>query len=532
MDNFMDLVNETIENDKKNSLVLTENGGIAHKSSGHYLVDINYATSSLRSAEPVKIIEMFHNAYKEDPSYSILWLFYASDVRGGMGERRLFKILFQHLSEINPEATLKLLRLVPEYSRWDNLWPLLYSSNQQISDAVMEMISTALSIDMDNMRHNQPISLLAKWLPSNNTSSRKSRDLALKIELRLGLSARKYRKMLSALRRYLDLVEIHASNNDWSGIDYEKVPSRANLIYKDAFMKHDEDRRIKYLDPLSKGESKINGSVNFPHDVAHKYLKGLCHCGSIHDIIYRIDPTVEALWNALPDYVNGNDSTLVIADSSGSMGVKIGGTDVAAIEVAYALGVYFAEKLSGPYHNKMITFSENPKYIELLGTSLKDNLNILLGTSEIANTNIERTMALILRTAVENDLKQEELPSNILILSDGEFDYMADIRSYNNNAGFRYWGSEESRKSDFDLIKDKFKEKGYKLPKITFWNLNSRTMIVPIKQNDLGVNLVSGFSPAVIKLVLTGKTDPYDALKTMLDDKRYDPVREALAKED
>lgn len=529
MDDFMKLLDETITDEKENGLVETENGALSYKSSGSALVDLNYATASLRSADPETICQMFEKAYDENKLNAVLWLFYASDVREGMGERRLFRILFKDLAMINNRLAINLIDLVPEYSRWDNLWPLLEDDevDEDVKFAVHDLVCSQLIHDMRSRREGKPISLLAKWMPSNNTSSKRSRDLAKKFEKELQIPPKKYRKMLSVLRKYLDLVETHISKNDWSGIDYEKVPSRANIIYKDAFMKHDETRRTEYLELLKKGEAKINGSVNFPHDVAQMYVKA----NKFYEFNpetgeFPTDPDIESLWVALPDYVDGDASTLVIADSSASMTIPIGGTTVMAITAAYALGIYFAERLKGPFHNKMITFSENPTYIDLPGTSLLTNLYTIFEKSEVANTNIEKTMALILRTAVENHLSQDELPKNILILSDGEFDYMADLPETNS----RYWGDVSARQSSFDGIIKKFNEAGYKMPKLTFWNLNSRTRGVPVRENELGVNLVSGFSPAVVKLVLTGKTDPHDALMEILNSDRYSPVADAFCR--
>lgn len=522
MENFMKLLKETINDDENNSLVETENGALEYKSSGTKLVDLNYAVSSLRGAEPQKICDLFDAAYAENPRYAVLWLFYASDVRGGMGERRLFRIIFKHLCKRDPLFCVHLIPLVPEYSRWDNLWPLLDNDMSiSVCRTVIELVARQLMQDMRHMKEHKNISLLAKWMPSCNASSRRTREFALKFEIAFGTTEKEYRKMLSALRKYLDIVEIHASKNDWSGIQYDKVPSRANLMYKNAFVTHDEARYNEYISQVANGKAKINGLVNFPHDIVHEYIGNKYYHES------KIDNSLEALWKALPDYVTGGSSTLVVADSSGSMLDRIGNTRVRAIEVAFALGIYFAERLDGPYHNKMITFSENPKYIDLPGTSLLDNLETLYSHSEIAETNIEKTMMLILKTAIDNNITQDQLPRNILILSDMEFDAMIDIggesdpyqwiKNYNVN-----------RKASFDRIVEKFKEAGYKMPKITFWNINSRTHGIPLKENEVGVNLVSGFSPAVVKLVLTEKSDPYEALKEILDSDRYKPVADAI----
>lgn len=532
MENFIDLLKKAIKNDKNNSLVRTENGALEYKSSGTKLVDLNYAVSSLRDADPQQICDLFDEAYSENPKYAILWLFYASDIRRGLGERRLFRILFKHLCKLDPLCGEHLIPLVPVYSRWDNLWCLMEDKDMpnSIYLTVVKLVTIQLTEDMRHTQKHENISLLAKWMPSNNTSSSRSIMLACKFETALGITSKDYRKMLSALRRYLDLVEIHASKNDWGGIDYNKVPSRANLMYRNAFATHDKARYNEYIQQVTEGKAKINDSVNFPHDIVHQYMKDSYY--SYPD--KSIDNIIEALWKAFPDYVEGGSSTLVVADASGSMLDTIDKSGVTAIEVAFAIGIYFAEKLPEPYHNKIITFSANPDYIYLPGTSLLDNLKALYRHSEMTNTNIEKTMALILRTAIENNLTQDQLPRNILILSDMEFDAMVDIDdddSHTRWAYNRYWENKDylaKRKSSFDKIVEKFKEAGYKMPKITFWNLKSRTRGIPLKENELGVNLVSGFSPAVVKLVMSEKSDPYEALKEILDSNRYKPVADAI----
>ena len=324
--------------------------------------------------------------------------------------------------------------------------------------------------------------------------------------------------MLSKMRNYIDVVERKMSAKQWGNIDYEAVPSRANLIYNGAFLRNDEDRRRAYLGALAKGEAKINAGVLFPHDIVHAYA------GS-----RGVDQGIEAMWKALPDTVQGCGNTMVVADGSGSMQCNVGGnTSVTALEVANALAIYFAERSSGEFKDKYITFSSKPKLVDFSGAStLRDKIAIARRHNEVANTNIEATFDLILQTAINHNMAQGDMPANILIVSDMEFDVCATT---NAAASSNWYSSRSVRPTStlFDTIAQKYAAHGYQLPRLVFWNVNSRTGAIPVKQNDLGVALVSGFSVNIAKMVMSGKTDPYECLLEQLNSERYRAVEEAL----
>lgn len=373
------------------------------------------------------------------------------------------------------------------------------------------------------------ISLLAKWMCSENASSEQTKHYAKILREGLGLSSREYRKMLSTMRKYLDVVEVKMSGKNWSDINYEAVPSRANLIYNNAFLRNDEERRREYLGKLEKGEAKINASTLFPHDILHKYTSGGRR-------LPLMDATIEALWKALPNTVNGCGNTIVVADGSGSMITPVdNSSSVTALDVANALAIYFAERSSGQFKDKYITFSENPQYVDLSNcTSLHDKLQKAFGYNEVANTNIEAVFDLILTTAINNHMSQEDLPANILIISDMEFDSCA-VGGRVMSSQRDYWGRTYCEYADldnrlFDTITQRYANAGYKIPRLVFWNVNSRTGAIPVKENDLGVALVSGFSVNVVKMVMSGKTDPFECLLETLNSERYAPIEHALVK--
>ena len=510
---FMNAMQNTL-NDEFN-VSISENGAIGYRSSGKELLDLNFAVASLRGASEQEIIDKFTKAFFEDKILAMKWLFFARDVRGGLGERRLFRIILKSLIENNPEMVIPVINLVPEYGRYDDLWCLL--DNQESAKVVYNIVDEQLIEDLYNMKRNKPISLLAKWMPSINASSAQTKKYAKQFCKVFGYTEREYRQILSRLRKYLDVVETKMSAKNWSEIKYEAVPSKANLIYSNAFLKNDEERRKEYLEKLKKGETKINASTLYPHDIVHKYS------GGYRGLNYK-DATIEALWKALPDTVQGCGNTIVVADGSYSMTGNIGGnTTVTALDVANALAIYFAEHSSGEFKNKYITFSERPQFVDFSkADSLHDKLQIALTYDECANTNIEKVFDLILTTAIKHNMRQEDMPKNILIISDMEFDSCAASGDSN------MWRRNRPNQRLFEIIAQRYADAGYQLPRLVFWNVNSRTDTIPVKENELGVALVSGFSVNIVKMVMSNKLDPYECLLETLNSERYAPIEKAL----
>jgi len=481
---------------------VTENMALGYKTTGKSLLDMNFAVASLRGKPEEKIVNMFTKAYFEDKQTALIWLFYARDVRGGLGERRLFRVILDDLAKNHEEAPVdRLIDFIPEYGRCDDMLPLLSTRH---ADRVIELIKNQIDVDIAAMEKQESVSLLAKWLPSVNASCAETKRKAKLIAQKLGLTEKEYRKTLSRLRRYLDVLECKMSAGLFWDIDYKAVPSRANIIYRKAFLRRDEERRNAFLESLKKGETTINASVLYPHEIVNAYMDG-CQ-------VRPYDETLEQLWLALPD-IPALDNTIVVADGSGSMTASIGGSGCMALSVANALAVYFAEKNTGGFHNRYITFSGNPRLVDLSnGGTLKEKLQIALAYNEVANTNIYAVFDLILRTAVENRMSQDDMPKNIVVISDMEFDSCA----------------ENADEKLFAKISREYAEKNYRLPRLIFWNVNSRTNTIPVKENELGVALVSGFSISIAKMVMSLELDPYKCLLDILNDERYDKVREAV----
>ena len=487
-----------IANELNNEKCLTTNGAVGYVTSGKKLLDLNFSVTSLRKQNEQAIINKFMDAYYEDPMMAMKWLFYCRDARQGVGERRLFRVVMKYLTTLKPDVVRSVLKLVAEYGRWDDVMCLLETP---VKNDALIIIEEQLMADKANMDAGKSISLISKWCPSENASSKTTKAYATIVRKYLGMTSKQYRQMLSKMRGYLNVVERQMSAKQWNEIDYEAVPSRANLIYNGAFLRNDEERRRAYLGALSKGEAKINASVLFPDDIVHKYYTGSYWSGKVK----ALDETLEGLWNALPTLTTEN--TLVVRDGSGSMMGK-------PMDVSTAMAIYMAERSTGEFHNQFITFSAKPKLINLNGmNTLREKLLRTYQETDCSNTNIKAVFELILRTAVNSKMSQEEMPKNIVIISDMQF----DGRAFNFN------------QSLFETIAAEYAQCGYMMPRLIFWNVNEyHSNVVPIQQNELGVVLMSGYSQNLVKMVMSGETDPYQCLVKQLSDKRYDAVEEAV----
>lgn len=503
--NFVELAEKSLSD--LFNFSMTENGGLGYATTGKELLDMNFKLSSYRSMSDNDIKRDFFKAMVDDPMLALKFLFYARDVRGGAGERRFFRVIMAEIGRREPMLAMALLPIIAEYGRYDDIL-CLYGLSEDLNKGLDAYIYNTLMQDYRNAQQKKPATLLAKWLPSVSTGDFHKKQIAIRLSNKLfSGQPLMYQRFLSYLRGYLDIVERKMSNNEWDKIDYAKVPSMANLLYNKAFFKHDKERREAFIESLQKGEAKINASVAFPHDIVGKMVIG-------RRLVKPSPETaaLEEMWKALPRYTELG-STLVVQDGSGSMTGEIGRTSTTALQVAVALAIYFAETCEGPYKNKYITFSERPRFINVQHcTDLYNKVQTAMAYSEIANTDIDAVFELILVTACQNGLTQEQMPKRVLIISDMEFDYCAI----------------NARQRNFDSLRDRFKAQGYDLPALVFWNVMSRTGTIPMTQNDRGVTLVSGFSPSAIKMVMTGKTDPYDALVELINGPRYMPVEAAV----
>ena len=502
----------------------TENGAFGYKSAFDPMVDFNYKIASYRGRSEEEIRKDFDAILDKKEEDVLKFLFYIRDVRGGLGERRLFRICLKELVSHDFEDKNKIIRnfcdYIMEYGRADDLFCLLEDGVEDgVKDIVYGYIADLYSKDLIHYVKKEPISLLAKWMPSENTSSKKTKVLARTLRETLNMSPKSYRKSLSALRGWLHVVERQMSANQWGDINYNCVPSKANLNYRNAFLEHDTVRRVKYLEDLKNDVKgvKMNSSVNFPYEIVSRYsnaaISNWDDCEDIEDV--EVDESLELAWKNLKE-IPAFENCLVVADDSGSMMVNIPGAGrVTAMDVARSIAIYGAQHLKDAYHNKIVTFSETPRFLDISGKdTLRDILGYLEEHSEVRNTNIEAVFDLVLSTAVENNLKQKDLPKSIVVVSDMEFDECAIPEGgYTSTGG-----------NPIKAAQKKFSKAGYDLPTLVFWNVNSRTCTIPVKKNDLGVLLISGFSQNLFQMVSSGNFDARKMLDKVLNSDRYSKI--------
>lgn len=473
--------------------VYTENGAITNESTGDFCLDLFATIGAIRRESESEIISRFVRAYIEDKDIATKILFFARDIRGGLGERRVFRVILKWLAYNEEETVRKNLPYIAEYGRYDDLLVLM---GTPCENDMLPFIKMQFNIDINAMKDQKEVSLLAKWLPSINASNNKTVVMAKKIAKFLGMNDATYRKTLSSLRSYIKIIENNLRQKDYT-FDYEKQPSKAMFKYRKAFIRNDGERYGEFLNRVEKGEVKLNASNLAPYELVEPFIQGF----SIRRLTKQEQASINATWNSLPDY-GLNENAIAVIDTSGSM--YCSGKPLAA-SVALSLGIYFAERNNGYFKNYFIEFSEKPRLIEIVGKTFVEKLRFISSFNEVANTNVQAVFDLILKVAVKNKLPQSELPSKLYLISDMEFDEAVD----------------NAQISNFEYAKAKFEKFGYKLPNIVFWNVASRNKNQPVTKNDTGVVLVSGCTPKLFSMVASGEMNPLVFMMDVIGCERY-----------
>ena len=482
---------------KEENLTYTENGALTNRSTNSYCLDLFATIGALRNAEDREIISRFIKAYTEDNNMAMKILFFARDIRGGLGERRVFRSIWKWLSLHEAESVRKNITNVPEYGRFDDLLSLLGGPCEK---DMLSFIKEQLDKDLAALKIGESVSLLAKWLPSVNTSNKDSVKTAKKLAKALGFSDTEYRKVLVSLRAEIKLMENYLRDKDYS-FSYEKQPSKALYKYRLAFLRNDRERYSAFLEKAEKNPSVMNTGTLTPYDVVAPIINKDKERVAISKWDRR---SMDITWKALPDYT-GAENALAVVDGSASM-YWYGEYIPAA--VAQSLGIYFAEHNKGCFHNHFITFSENPRLVEIEGRDITEKIRYCMSLNEYANTDLLKVFDLILKTALKNHAKQEEIPEKLYIISDMEFDCCV----------------ENAEMSNFEYAKKEFARHGYRLPQIVFWNVNSRNQQQPVTKNEQGVALVSGASPQIFSMLSEGILDSYSFMLETLSAKRYERI--------
>lgn len=485
-----------------NRTALTANGALSNTSTLNPVLDFFSKAGAMRGREP-QAFELFQKAFDADPQSTIRCLFYLRDIRGGQGERSVFRYILNQLDE---DFVNKIAHYIPEYGRWDEV---------PFNEFTVEnIIAVQLSEDMANMKEGKGISLLAKWLPSEN-AGKASLASARKVAKLLGWigapvthsegsveadgksvqtvtslpNLRTYRKNVVALRKYYDnFLERLMSEKRWSEIDYSTLPSQAHKKHVKAFLRNDETRYRAYLEAVNKGEAKINSGTLFAYQ--------------LYDMVnnYRAAPdevkAADALWKNLPDYTNGQNA-LVLADVSGSMSGF-------PMSVSVSLALYFAERNEGLFKDYFLTFTSNSRLQKVSGNTLSAKMRSIESSDWAMSTNLQSAFDAILTAAKRGNATPDEMPSTLYIISDMQFNQACGSNSETN----------------FEAAQRKFKEAGYEMPHVVFWNANAWGNDAPATMYDDRVTLISGSNQSTFQYVVEGKT-PMQSMLDILNSERY-----------
>ena len=477
----------------------TENGGIKHNSTMSKVLDMFAMGGSMRKRSEDDILHMFKCAYGEDATLALRCLFYLRDVRGGQGERRFFRTCLKWMGNHMENEAENIIPLIREYGRWDDLFELFDTFAE---GAMMGYVKWAIDKNEDH--------LLYKWMPSINASSLNTQERGRKFTRAFHMTERQYRKMLSEGRKACHLVETLMSQNQWDQIAFDKLPSRAGLLYKNAFIRREETRE-RYAAFMSRKDTKVNAGVLNPVDIAHQIYNHYGHPSETERNAWQ------KYWDNLRDYYDGREEPgIAIVDVSGSMYGQ-------PLEAAVSMGAYIAERGKGPFQNHFITFSNNPTLVEFSGRDIYDQFLRARNAEWGGSTNIEAVFDLLLNTALQHHTKPEDMPKTLYIFSDMEFN--GCITS--GRATRDMWSTSGALRSagQIDTVIEaqarKWQGYGYKVPRVIFWNLDARHDNIPAIGD--GFSYVSGFSMNMVECILSGK-DGYDLMLEKLNSERYQPI--------
>lgn len=494
------------ELEQLNNITVTTNGDKSYKSSLSGLCDLMFKGPNEK--DKMMIVEnyrMFLEAFYESPVDAIRLLFYIRDCRGGQGTKAFFRNVMLCLSCYKPEIACQIIKYIPEYGSWDDVIYLFKNRDKMhfsSQNTIFTMICEQIAEDSKNIMDNKSCSLLFKWMPSENTSSAETVRAAKEMRKLLKMNSHDYRVMLSAGRKYVDIVERKLCAKKYEYIDYKTVPAKAMLKYRNAFMRNDEKHFNKYLADLEAGKTKINAGTLYPFDLVNKLtdMSGFSVNPNLSDADIKV---IENQWKALPNFFdNKSDNSIVVADVSGSMTGN-------PIKVCLSLALYIAERNKGIFHNKFITFSANPSLENLRGNNLRERLMNLTRAEWDMNTNIDAVFQLLYNAVTPETIK--DMPSSIYIISDMQFDSCCT----------------GGKSTVFEKWQKKFKtELKIDLPKVIFWNVSEygcNTM--PITIHNTGAMLVSGFSPAIIKFIMNNDViDTLGLIKSITESERYNNI--------
>lgn len=476
----------------------TENGALAHKSTRSYVYDMFAFGGAYRTRTDEDCILLFKNAYEENPELALKCLFYLRDCRGGQGERRFFRVCFRWLCSYDPAAARRNLIHLSEYGRWDDLIYATFGS--ELMWEAFKIIQHQLALDVEC----KTPSLLAKWMPSENASSWETKKMANELRKFLGLTHKQYRKILSALRSRINVLERLMSANRWDEIEFDKIPSKAGLVYKNAFARRDIIAK-KYEAFAKSSDTKVNAKALYPYEIMHKAIENFRR--------YFDNETDRAMinkyWENQTDYFDGKPANIMcVVDTSASMrGLPI--------EVSISLGMYCAERCEGPFKDHFITFSRNPQLVRVEGVDFVDKAKRIWNSNICENTDLVKAFDLLLEVARQSN--PEDIPEALVVISDMEIDEGSGAGWWRHDNGSKAW-TKETAATEMEIVRQKWTAAGIECPRLVYWNVDARQDTVL----DAGpkVSFVSGCSPVIFQQVVKGVTG-YDLMLDKLMSERY-----------
>lgn len=462
----------------------TLNGCATNITSSNPLVDLFFTINTFRNKEKTEVLSAFYNAYTYSPVQALKILFWSRDIRGGQGERKTFRTCIKDLALKGKCKSV--LPHIPYFGRWDDV---LVFMDTPLENEALALIKSAL--DNDD-------ALCAKWMPREKSS--KSAH-AVKIRNYLKLTPKQYRKMLSTLTK---VVENQMCSNDWNSIEYGRVPSRATLIYRKAFERNSPVKWEEYVQAVQAGEEKVNAGALYPYDIVVKIWDDYIYSElNFHSASTELS-ILDEQWKALPNYLeNSSERILPLVDTSGSM--YSGSGSPLPIQVSVSLGLYIAERNEGPFKDHFLTFSQNPTMQKIEGDNIQKKLISLKNADWGYNTDLEAVFQTLLNAALASEVSATEMPTVILIFSDMEFDQATN-----------------SSLTAYETMQALYSSYGYQLPKIVFWNLDTKTSNFPVRFDQEGTAMVSGFSPSLMTQILAGgDITPESIMSKTIDSERY-----------
>jgi hypothetical protein len=447
----------------------TENGMVTNSSTLNECVNLFFTIGAMRKQDKERLISTFSKAFNENPLSALKILFWVRDVRGGAGERQIFRDIIKYLVENHPNVVQKNIQAIPYFGRWDDLSVLF---GTKLEAEATRMFVSGLIVENG---------LCAKWIPRKGV-------IFNAIRKALNTTPKNLRKLLVGVS---NTVEQKMCANQWTEIEYSKTPSLAMGRYTKAFAKHDTTGFTEYLEKLKKGETKVNAGAIYPYNIVQTMKQGSWELANEQ-------------WKALPNFMEGTtERILPVVDVSGSMSSIVSGS-ISCLDVAVSLGLYISERNEGVFKDSFITFSEKPQLEKVSGT-LKERYDQMLVADWGMSTNLEKVFELILNQAIKHSVSPEDMPSKILIMSDMEF-----------NQASRH------SESAIQMIRRMYDESGYSLPQIIFWNIQSRNKNFPVRCDESGTALISGLSPSIVKSVLGGKQmTPVSIMNETINSERY-----------